>query len=256
MRPNTKLLYTEILSNPLLDVTDLAPIAEIAHQHNAKVMVDNTFTTPLLVKPLHLGADLVANSLTKSLNGHFDVTAGSLTVKDKCLMDHAQELVTLFGSVCDPNSAWLALRGIRTAELRIMRQNDNACKLAKALQQNPHVQKVFHPSLPSHPNHDVAVKQLRENCFGSILSIELEDSYESMNTFIGNLELVKYANTLGGYRTTVSHPCLASHYHIDDAVRRSIGIHPGVLRISCGIEAAEDLIADFERALDKTFQNT
>ncbi|WP_066497828.1 trans-sulfuration enzyme family protein [Abyssisolibacter fermentans] len=251
IKPNTKLLYTEILSNPLVSITDIRKIVEIAKIANIKVMVDNTFTTPYLIKPLDYGVDIVVNSVTKALNGHFDVTGGVLTTNSKELFERGETLITLIGSTMDPNSAWLALRGIRTAPIRIREQNKNASDIAKALSKHPKIRKVFHPSLETHEGHLLANELFQKDMYGSILSIEIDDSMELMNKFISNLELVKYANTLGGYRTTVSHPCSSSHLAIDDEERRAIGIHPGILRISCGIEDSQDLIKDFISALDK-----
>ena len=250
IRENTKLLYTEIISNPLTSVVDIRKITKIAKEANCRVIVDNTFTTPFLISPLEYGVDIVLNSLTKSLNGHFDVTAGSITMNDEELYKRAEKLLVLFGSTLDPNSAWLTLRGIRTAKLRIEKQNLNAARLAEELLKHEKVTKVFHPSLENHQEHNLATEILEANNFGAILSFEIEDSYETMNKLIRNLNLVKYANTLGGYKTTVSHPCSSSHYGIDDNERRKIGIHQGVLRISCGIEDTTELIEDFKQALN------
>ena len=250
IKPNTKLLYTEIISNPLTSVVDIRKIVEIAKKSDCKVIVDNTFTTPYLISPLEYGVDIVVNSLTKSMNGHFDVTAGALTINDEQLYRRAEKLLVLFGSTLDPNSAWLTLRGIRTAKLRIDKQNENAKALALELSKLDKVTKVFHPSLVSHEQHNLANKIIEGQNYGAILSFEIEDSYETMNKLIQNLKLVKYANTLGGYKTTVSHPCSSSHYGIDDNERRKVGIHQGVLRISCGIEDSKDLIEDFKQALN------
>ncbi|ONI47831.1 hypothetical protein AN644_03740, partial [Candidatus Epulonipiscium fishelsonii] len=178
IKPNTKLLYTEIISNPLTSVVDIIQIVKLAKEHNLRVIVDNTFTTPFLISPLEYGVDIVINSLTKSLNGHFDVTAGSLTMKNEDLFKRAEKLLVLFGAILDPNSAWLTLRGIRTANLRIEKQNQNAIKIAQALSEHPKVTKVFHPSLLSHPQHDLAKRILAEGNFGAIVSFEIDDSYE------------------------------------------------------------------------------
>ena len=251
IKSNTKLLYTEIISNPLTSIVDIRKVTEIAKLSNCKVIVDNTFTTPYLISPLEFGVDIVVNSLTKSLNGHFDVTAGAITINDEELYKRAEKLLVLFGSVLDPNSSWLTLRGIRTAKLRIQKQNSNAKDLAIELSKHEKVKNVFHPSLQNHAQHELAKEIIEEGSFGAILSFEIEDSYEMMNKLIQNFNLIKYANTLGGYKTTVSHPCSSSHYGIDDEQRRKVGIHQGVLRISCGIEDSKDLIRDLKQALDK-----
>ncbi len=251
IKPNTKLLYTEVLSNPLCSVTDIREVSKIAKENNLKVMVDNTFTTPYVIKPLDLGVDLVVHSVTKALNGHFDVTGGTLSLNDDNLVPRVDTLLTLFGSIMDPNTSWLTLRGIRTAPLRIKEQNKNAVDICKSIINHPKVVKVFHPSLDLSPDNKLAKEIFANGMFGSMFSLEIEDDFETMNKFIKNLNLIKYANTLGGYRTTVSHPCSSSHLAIDDEIRRSIGIHPGVLRFSCGIEDSEDLIQDIIQALDR-----
>ncbi|OON94288.1 MAG: hypothetical protein ATN32_08315 [Candidatus Epulonipiscium fishelsonii] len=250
IKSNTKLLYTEIISNPLTSIVDIREIVQIARENNLRVIVDNTFTTPFLISPLEYGVDMVINSLTKSLNGHFDITAGSLTMIDEDLFKRAEKLFVLFGATLDPNSAWLAIRGIRTAELRIEKQNQNAIQIANVLEKHPKINKVFHPSLSTHPQHNLAKEIIATGNFGSIVSFEIEDSYKLMNTLIKNFKLIKYVNTLGGYKTTVSHPCSSSHYGIEDAERRKVGIHYGILRISCGIEKAKDLIYDLTQAIN------
>ncbi len=254
IRPNTRLFYTEILSNPLTSVVDIDMVVGIARGASALVAVDNTFTSPFLISPLEHGADIVVNSVTKLLNGHFDVTAGVMTVRDMALFARAEKLITLFGSTLDPNSAWLALRGLRTAPLRIAKQNENAKALAAALERHPKVAEVFHPSLQFHPQHALAQKLLTKDHYGALLSFAIEDSARSMalmDRFLHHLEMVKYANTLGGYRTTLSHPCSASHHDIPDEMRRKVCIHPGVMRVSCGLEDTGDLIGVFCRALDR-----
>lgn len=250
IRPNTKLLYTEILSNPLVNVTDIVKVVEIAKRANIKVMVDNTFTTPFLIRPIEYGVDIVVNSVTKALNGHFDVTGGVLSTNDIELAKRVETLITLMGSVMDPNSAWLTLRGLRTAPLRIAEQNKNARELAKLLKEHSKIKKVFHPSLKDHKGYTLAKQLFDNNMYGSMLSIEVEDDMKYMNKLVKGFNLVRYANTLGGYRTTLSHPVSSSHLTVSEEKCKAVGIHSGILRVSCGIENIEDLMEDFTRAFD------
>ena len=247
IRPNTKVFYTETVSNPMITVVDLDAVAKIAHNTNALLIVDNTFMTALAVRPLEHGADLVINSLTKFANGHSDAVAGSVTGSEE-LIKKAWDLQVLLGSTSDAFSSWLVQRGIRTMELRVQKQMDNAAALAKALDKSPYVLKVHHPSLPTHPQHELAGK-LFKNGYGGMLSFELPSDKKKINAFLRKLNLAHYAMTLGGYRTTIAHPVSSSHYNIPEEERLKMGITFGMLRISVGIEKAEDLIADFNDAL-------
>ena len=253
IRPNTTMLYTETVSNPMIAVPDLKAVAEIAHANNAKFIVDNTFMTGALVKPLDLGADLVVNSLTKFANGHSDAVCGAVT-GSKELVAKCYELQVLLGSQADPTSSWLVERGIRTLDLRIRRQSDNATALAAAMAKLPFVVKVHHPSLPDSPNHDVAVKEFGGKYFGGMLSIDFPDDRAKMNAFMRNLHFAHYAMTLGGYRTSLSYPPMSSHYEVPRDERLKMGITDGMLRISCGIENTEDLVNDFVQAAEKAYK--
>lgn len=253
IKPNTVMLYTETVSNPLISVPDLKAIADIAHASGAILIVDNTFMTGALVRPLSLGADLVVNSLTKFANGHSDALCGSITgIKE--MMEKIYHMQILLGTESPVFDTWLTMRGIRTLELRIQKQSDNAAALAAALEKNPHVKRVFHPSLPSSPYHEVAARETGGKYFGGMLTIELDDDLDKMNTFIRSLRLAHYAMTLGGYRTTMSYPPFSSHDNLTREERYAIGISDGMLRISVGIEDTADLIADFEQALEKAYQ--
>jgi cystathionine beta-lyase/cystathionine gamma-synthase len=248
LRPNTKVLYTETISNPMITVVDIGAVAEIAHRNKAKLVVDNTFTTSVAMKPLELGADASINSLTKFANGHSDAIAGSVTASDE-IVKKAYELQVLLGSTVDPFTAWLCQRGIRTMDLRVQKQMDNAAKLAQALEANPHVLKVNHPSLASHPQHELA-KRILKNGFGGMLSFVMPDDRTRINEFMRKLNIAHYAMTLGGYRTTLSHPVLSSHHGVPEAERQKMGITFGLMRVSVGIENPDDLIADFNQALE------
>lgn len=250
IRPNTRLLYTETVSNPMITVPNLKVIADLAHDNNAILVVDNTFMTCVQCRPLDFGADIVVNSLTKFANGHSDAVCGSATGKAE-LIKKAYELQVLIGSQADPFSSWLVQRGFRTIQLRVPRQAKNAAALAEALDKSPYVLKVHHPSLVTHPQHELAVEQFHG--FGGMLSIELPDSREKMNKFMRALSFAHYAMTLGGYRTTLSYPVMSSHYDTPREERLKMGITDGLLRISCGIEDTEDLVNDFMNALDVAY---
>ncbi len=248
IRPNTKLLYTETVSNPTCYVPDLKAIADIAHKNGSYLVVDNTFMTAALCRPLDLGADVVVNSLTKFASGHSDVVCGAATGRAD-LIQKAYNLQLLLGTQADPFSSWLAERGIRTLELRVKKQAENAAALAKFLDASPYVLKVNHCSLPNHPQHKLATEQFG-NYYGGMLSIDLPDDREKMNLFMRSLNLCHYAMTLGGYRTTMAYPVLSSHDCVPEAERLKMGITNGLLRFSCGIENTEDLVADFAQALE------
>jgi len=253
IRKNTALLYTETVSNPLITMPDIRAIAKIAHDNNSVLIVDNTFMTGALVRPLELGADIVVNSLTKFANGHSDALCGAATASKEMIakLYHMQILMGTESPVFD---TWLVTRGIRTLGLRIQRQSENAAAIAAALEKNPYVKRVFHPSLEKSPFHKLALTEIRGNCFGGMLTIELEENLDKMNTFIRSLRLVHYAMTLGGYRTTMSYPPFSSHDNLTKEERYAIGITDGMLRISVGIEDSNDLIKDFEQALEKAYK--
>lgn len=248
IKPNTKVLYTETISNPMISVVDVEALADIAHSHNALLMVDNTFATSLMIRPIEKGADISINSLTKFANGHSDASVGSITSTNE-ITKKAYGLQQLLGTTGDPFDSWICQRGMRTMDLRVQRQMENAEKLAKALEEHPCVLKVFHPSLSSHPQHELA-KRIFENGFGAMLSFEMPNDREKINEFMHRLNLAHYAMTLGGYRTTISHPVSSSHYDVPEEERLKMGITFGLMRVSVGIENADDLIADFCEALN------
>ena len=252
IRPNTVMLYTETVSNPLIGVPNLKAVAEIAHKNDALLIVDNTFMTGALVKPLKLGADLVVNSLTKFANGHSDAVCGAVTGKAE-LIKKIYNLQVLLGTQSDPFTSWLTMRGMRTLELRIKKQCENASALAAALEKSPYVLKVNHPSLKSNPQHTLAHEQFGDY-YGGMMSIELPEDLEKMNKFMRNLKLAHYAMTLGGYRTSIAYPVMSSHSDMTREERLAIGISDGLLRISVGIENTQDLINDFTQALEAAYK--
>jgi len=250
VKPNTKMLYTEVASNPTDRLCDIEELAKIAHGANALLMVDNTFTTPICVKPLALGADLVINSLTKFLNGHSDALAGSVTVKDMALFEKIHTVRMLTGTSGCPFASWMIFRGIHTAALRIKKQCKNAAKLALALAENPHVKTVNHPAIPTHPQYALTEK-LFESPYRAtgMFSFEMPSDKEKINQFMDRLHIANYAPTLGGIRTTLSYPLLSSHMHVPEEDLKKMNISAGLMRVSTGIEDAEDLIKDFTQAL-------
>lgn len=248
VKSNTRILYTETVANPMITVVDIAAVAKIAHANNSVLIVDNTFMTSYGIRPLEHGADLVINSLTKFANGHSDAVCGSITGSAE-LIAKAYKLQVLVGSTADPFTSWLVQRGMRTMSLRLEKQMANAHKLAKALEGSPYVQKVNYPGLESHPQHKLATRMFK-NGYGGMMSIVLADDKEKMNAFMRKLNLAHYAMTLGGYRTTLSHPIMSSHYDVPEETRKKMGITLGLIRISVGIENGDDLVEDFLQALD------
>jgi cystathionine gamma-synthase len=248
VRPNTRILFTEIISNPLISVIDIEKIVDISHQAGSLVIVDSTFTTPLVIKPLDFGVDVVIQSLTKFYNGHSDVTAGSISATSElCKKMYSSQL--RLGCCLDPNSSWLALRGIRTMGLRVSRQIENAQLLAEALSNNPQVRKVNYPGLKSHPQHILAAR-IFTGGYGAMISFCVEDNREKVNAFMHELKLVKYLGTLGGYRTSISHPATAFRFDFTQDELIGMGMSEGLIRISVGIEDITDLIHDFTQALE------
>jgi len=246
----TRVVYTEVVSNPTFRIADIAGAAKAAHEAGALLVVDNTFTTPFAIKPLDLGADIVIHSLTKFLNGHSDAIGGSITAKDPALVEKIHHTAMLCGTPGDPFSSWLILRGLHTAALRIPRQIETAAKLAAALEKNPYISGVNHPALDSHPQRELSHSMIPGGLGSPILSIYLPEDVEKISLFMDRLNFAKYAPTLGGIRTSMSHPVTSSHPNVPDDIRRAMGITPGLLRISVGTENADDLIRDFEQALE------
>ena len=248
LQPNTVLLYTEVITNPLTHVIDLSSMAKIAHNHGALLVVDSTFSTPFLIRPLAQGADLVLHSLTKYFGGHSDLTGGSIT-GSRSLIEQIQPSQLLLGCCLDPISAWMFSRSIATMAMRVRRQNENAIALAQALQQHPEVRAVYHPSLADHPQHSLAT-QILSGGYGAILSFQVEDDLERVDQFFHKLKLVRYLGTLGGIRTSVTHPATAFRDSFSEEELRDMGLTDGLIRISVGAEDVDDLIADFRQALE------
>lgn len=250
VKPNTKMIYTEVASNPTDVLADIDALADIAHSVGAWLMVDNTFTTPIAIKPLDHGADIVINSLTKFINGHGDALAGSITVKDMDLYWKIHTIRMLTGTSGEPFTAWQVLRGIQTLDLRVKKQQKNAAALARALASNPHVSRVNHPAAPDYDQKDVADKLFPSpDQSTGMLSFVMPEDQDKINAFMDRLTLAHYAPTLGGVRTTLSYPLLSSHMHVPQEELDKMGISYGMMRVSVGIEDADDLVADFMDAL-------
>lgn len=245
--PQTKLLYTEIISNPLIRITDIDAISAIAKEIGALTVVDNTFSTPFAIRPLEHGADIVIHSLTKFFGGHSDITGGSVTSSGK-LIDTMTPQFLLLGGCMDPNTAWLTLRSIRTMKLRVARQMQNADKLAHALAEDRRVRYVNYPTLSSHPEYGLAHRLMPDGC-GPMLSFRVEDDRSKVNAFIRSLSMIQYLGTLGGYRTSLTHPATAFRSEFAPEQLRAMGLEEGLVRISTGIEEPEDIINDIKNAL-------
>ena len=244
--PATKLVFLESPTNPLMAVIDLAQASRIAHQRGALVVVDNTFLSPLLQRPLELGADLVVHSTTKYLNGHSDAVGGVVVAKDPSLGQELHRIQNAAGAVMGPFDAYLVLRGIRTLALRMAAHEEGGRRVASFLAQHPKVQKVYYPGLPSHPQHELACKQQRG--FGAMVAFDL-GSLEAARQVANRLRLFTLAESLGGVESLVAHPATMTHASVPEEERERLGISDGLLRLSVGIEDPADLVADLEQAL-------
>jgi cystathionine beta-lyase/cystathionine gamma-synthase len=247
LRPNTRIVYTESPTNPTMDLTDLRVTAEIAHAAGALAITDNTFASSYNQRPLALGYDLVVHSATKYLNGHADVTAGVM-LGAKTLIDKAWEYLRVHGPVLHPFEAWLLRRGLQTYGLRMAVHNQNALAVAHFLEQHPAVARVYYPGLASHPQHELARRQMVGG-FGGMLSFEMKGGYDAAYQTIKRTELCLLAVSLGGVETLITHPASMIHAHQTDEERSAAGISPGLIRLSVGIENVEDIIEDLDQAL-------
>lgn len=242
----TKLVWIETPTNPLLQILDIAALAEVAHKHGAKLAVDNTFASPYLQQPLKLGADLVVHSTTKYLGGHSDVVGGCV-VGPKELMDPIKFFQNAAGGVPGPFDSYLVLRGLKTLAVRMDRHGDNARSLAAWLKTHPQVSEVYYPGLKEHPNHAVAAKQMRN--FGGMISLKLKGGIPAAKSFLTRTKLFSLAESLGGVESLVCHPTTMTHASIPKEVREARGVDDGLIRLSVGIEDVADLRSDLERAL-------
>ncbi|MBL7780868.1 MAG: cystathionine gamma-synthase [Saprospiraceae bacterium] len=247
--PDTKLIWIETPTNPMLNIVDIAAVCAIARSKGVMVCVDNTFASPYLQNPLDLGADIVLHSATKYIGGHSDVVHGCLIVKDADLAARLHFIQNATGAVPGPQDCFLVLRGIKTLHLRVQRACENAAVIAQYLANHPKVEKVYWPGFESHPNHHVARKQMR--MFGGMVSFDLKDnSLENANHVLSNTHLFTLAESLGGVESLIGHPASMTHASIPREERLKVGLTDSLIRLSVGIEDADDLIADLEQALD------
>jgi cystathionine beta-lyase/cystathionine gamma-synthase len=244
--PKTKLVWIETPTNPLLQIVDIAAIAELAHQAGAILAVDNTFASPYLQQPIKLGADLVVHSTTKYLGGHSDVVGGAVIGRTELLQPIAF-YQNAAGGVPGPFDAWLTLRGIKTLAVRMRQHCANARQLAEWLTKQPQVQKVYYPGLATHPGHDVAARQMRD--FGGMISVSLKGGKEAALKLLTRTKLFSLAESLGGVESLIGHPATMTHASIPAEIRQARGIDDGLVRLSVGIEEADDLQEDLRQAL-------
>jgi cystathionine beta-lyase/cystathionine gamma-synthase len=246
IRDNTKLVYLETPTNPTLKVVDVAAVHKIVGKGDVKIAVDSTFATPFNQQPLKLGADIVVHSATKYFGGHADVTAGVVVSNGK-FISKVYETRKLLGGVSDPHAAWLLLRGLKTFGLRMRRQNENGLAVAQFLAKHPKVKEVFYPGLESHPQYLIAKKQMKG--FGGMLSFIPKGNGDYASRIIDRLKVFKLAPSLGGVESLATQPWTLSHYYVPKAERVKAGILDELIRLSIGIEDADDLIADLKQAL-------
>ncbi|MBZ5662684.1 MAG: PLP-dependent aspartate aminotransferase family protein [Acidobacteriia bacterium] len=246
IKPNTKMIYVETPTNPTMCVTDIAAISKISAAHGATLVVDNTFLSPYLQSPIALGAQIVVHSMTKYLNGHSDAVGGAVILTNQSDADKIYFLQRSTGAGLAPMDCFLISRGIKTLAVRMKQHDANGRTIARFLEDHPRVQRVLYPGLPSHPQHDIAVRQQRG--FGAMISFDVV-TLENARTVLNHVKLCSLAESLGGVETLISHPATMTHASVPPETRRRVGITDGLIRISVGIEDVEDLITDLDQAL-------
>ncbi|MEG1572035.1 MAG: PLP-dependent aspartate aminotransferase family protein [Bacteroidales bacterium] len=249
IRPNTKLIYVETPANPTMDIADISAIAALAHEHKCLFAVDNTFCSPYLQKPLDLGADIVFHSMTKFINGHADIVAGMVIAKDPKVYKTLRGMMVMLGCNMDPMQSYMVLRGLKTLGIRIDRAQENAIKAAQFLENHPKVAWVRYPGLPSHPQFDLAKKQMKGP--GTMISFELKGGIEAGRKMMNAVEMAILAVSLGGVETLIQHPASMTHAKMDSESKHKAGITDGLVRFSVGIEDIDDIIHDLDQALAK-----
>jgi len=247
IRPNTKMVWLETPTNPLLRLVDIRAIAEIAHRHKLLVVVDNTFASPYFQQPLKLGADIVVHSTTKYINGHSDVVGGALVLNDEEAYEAIKFYQNAAGGVPSPFDAWLILRGIKTLAVRMRQHEENARAVAGFLAEHPRVERVYYPGLVSHPDHELAKRQM--SGFGGMVSFQPKGSLVDIAQMVRRFKVFALAESLGGVESLVCHPASMTHGSIPKDIRESRGLTDTLLRLSVGIEDKEDLMRDLEQAL-------
>jgi methionine-gamma-lyase len=249
IKPNTKVLYIETPANPTMEITDIVACAKIARDHKLILVVDNTFCSPYLQKPLDLGANVVLHSITKFINGHADIVGGVIVTKEAELYKKIRHSMVYMGCNMDPTQSFMVLRGVRTLALRIDRAQENALKVADFLQNHPKVAWIRFPGLKSHPQHELAKTQMKG--FGSMMSFGLKGGYEAGKKLMDNVHLALLAVSLGGVETLIQHPASMTHASVSAQDKLKAGITDDLVRFSVGIEDVEDIIEDLSNGLDK-----
>ncbi|HZS76262.1 MAG TPA: cystathionine gamma-synthase [Ktedonobacteraceae bacterium] len=249
IRPNTRMIWLESPTNPLLGLIDIAAVAEIAHRHKLLVVMDNTFATPYFQQPLKLGADIVVHSTTKYINGHSDIIGGAVVVNDEEVYSAIKFYQNAAGGVPSPFDTWLTLRGIKTLAVRMRQHEENAQAVARFLSEHPRVEKVYYPGLPSSPDYELAKRQM--SGFGGMVSFQFKGSYDDVKRMVRHFEVFTLGESLGGVESLVCHPASMTHASIPKDIREARGLTNTLLRLSVGIEDKEDLLADLEQVLAK-----
>ena len=249
IKPNTKVLYIETPANPTMDITDIAACAAIAKKHGLILVVDNTFCSPYLQKPLDLGADVVLHSITKFINGHADIVGGVIVAKDEKIYKQIRHSMVYMGCNMDPTQAFMVLRGVKTLAIRIERAQENAMKVAEFLAKHPKISWIKYPGLKTHPQYELAKKQMKG--FGSMMSFGLKGGFEAGEKLMNNVHLALLAVSLGGVETLIQHPASMTHAAISKENKLAAGITDDLVRFSVGIEDVEDIIEDLKNGLDK-----
>lgn len=248
-RENTKLVWLETPSNPTLTIFDIVKTAEITHKHGAVLVVDNTFASPYFQRPLDLGADIVVHSVTKFLNGHSDVVMGAVVTNSDDLYEKIKYLQNSMGAVPSPFDSFLALRGLKTLHVRMQRHEENAKVIAAFLNEHPKIKKVTYPGLESHPQHELAKKQMTG--FGGMITFYIDGGIDQARQFLENLKVIALAESLGGVESLIESPVIMTHASVPPEQRAKLGIDDSMIRLSVGIEDVEDLLDDLKKALDK-----
>jgi cystathionine gamma-lyase len=248
-RPETKMVWLETPTNPLLKIVDIAGTAQIAHDRKAMLVVDNTFMSPYLQRPLLLGADIVVHSTTKYLGGHSDLVGGAAILSDRVLYEKVRFAQNAAGAVPGPLDCWLVLRGVKTLAVRMERHCSNAQKVAEFLERHAKIKKVMYPGLPSHPQHDFARKQMTG--FGGMISFHLRGDFEACKRLLKHVKIFTVAESLGGVESLIEHPSSMTHASVPREERERVGVTDSLIRLSVGIEDAEDIISDLSAALEQ-----
>ena len=247
IKPNTKMLWLETPSNPLLNIVDIEMAADIAKKNNLLSVIDNTFATPYFMKPIEYGIDLVVHSTTKYLNGHCDVVGGAVVTTTDELTERVHFLLNGMGTCASPFDCWLVLRGIETLQVRMIQHEANASAIANYLKGHKAIKKVFYPGLESHPGHDIARRQMTG--FGGMVSFQINGDTKNINNFLRKIKIFAMAESLGGVASLAEHPATMSHASMPEEYRQKVGITDNLIRLSVGLENVEDLIEDLAQAL-------